>query len=227
MRVMNVCLRVLSLIQRHWNSTKIAIVGSKGTIFVFHEIDTENRYDVEPSSFCSVDMFRQVLAEHKEQFCSLDEFLTKSTDDSYVVTFDDVPESVYLNAYPILCEHQVPFVLYLSPKFIGKKGFLSVAQIQEMAKNPLCTIGAHTMNHVKLRLEANSYDDIYQSKVAIEAIVDKSVVHLAYPYGRADSISCKVRKEAKRAGFITATCTIPTKVSKWFNWWYIPRITVC
>ena len=175
--------------QRLWNLVKIKLGGSKGTIFVFHEIDTINRNRVEPSSFCTIDKFKQLLENKRGKFCSLDNLIFSPSHEGYVITFDDVPESVFLNAYPLLCENNVPFVIYLSPKFIGKKGFLSVDQIKELANNPLCTVGAHT-------------------------------------YGRADSISHKVRKEAKKSGFKTATCTIPTKVPYAFDKWYIPRIAV-
>ena len=214
------------MLQRYWNKSKITIVGSKGTFFVFHEVDAENRHNVEPSSFCSIDLFKKVLKEHESKFCSIDEFVDSDCKNKVVVTFDDVPKSVYVNAYPLLCELNIPFVIYLSPKFIGQNGFLSVVQIKEMAANPLCTIGSHTMKHVKLRMENDSYDDMHDSKVAVEEIIGKPVYHLAYPYGRADSISCKVRKEAKMAGFKTATCTIPTKVAKCFDKWYIPRVAI-
>lgn len=227
MNLKQMCLRAVSLLQRYGNKAKIVLIGSKGMILVFHEVDTENRHGVESSSFCSVEMFRQLLAEYRGQLCSLDEFLSNDKGKKVVVTFDDVPESVYTHAYPLLCEQQVPFVLYLSPKFIGKEGFLSVEQIKEMSKNPLCTIGAHTMRHTKLRTETDSYEDMHQSKVEVENIVGKPVVHLAYPYGRADSISSKVRKEARKVGFKSATCTIPTEVPKRFDRWYVPRVAVC
>lgn len=226
MGLLNTTLRACSLMQRYWNRIKIAVVGSKGTILVFHEVDTENKNNVEPSSFCSVELFKKILEEHKGEFCNMDDFLSDSVSGKIVVTFDDVPESVYLNAYPILCELQIPFVLYFSPKFIGCRGFMSVDQIREVSKNPLCTIGAHTMKHTKLRLEADSYKDMRDSMIEVEKVIGKHVEHLAYPYGRADSISNKVRKEAKRAGFKSATCTIPTKVPKVYNKWYIPRIAI-
>lgn len=212
--------------QRLWNLVKIKLVGSKGTIFVFHEIDTINRNSVEPSSFCTIDMFKQLLENNRGKFCSLDDLLVSASSEGYVITFDDVPESVFHNAYPMLCKYNVPFVIYLSPKYIGKKGFLSEDQIKELSNNPLCTVGAHTMNHTKLRLERDSFKDMYESKITIERIIGREVNHLAYPYGRADSISYKVRKEAKKSGFKTATCTIPTKVPSAFDKWYIPRIAV-
>ena len=226
MIVNNIILRASSLMQRLWNLVKIKLGGSKGTIFVFHEIDTINRNRVEPSSFCTIDKFKQLLENKRGKFCSLDNLIFSASHEGYVITFDDVPESVFLNAYPLLCENKVPFVIYLSPKFIGREGFLSVEQIKELANNPLCTIGAHTMNHTKLRLECNSFEDMYDSKLAIEKIIGRKVNHLAYPYGRADSISRKVRKEAEKAGYKTATCTIPTQVPNTFDRWYIPRVAV-
>ena len=72
----------------------------------------------------------------------------------------------------------------------------------------------------------NEAFDIYNSKIVVEKIVGYPIKHLAYPYGRADSISHNVRKEARKAGFETAVCTIPTYVPLSFNKWYIPRIAI-
>ena len=215
-------LRAISLAQRYYNRFLSTLCGSKGLVLVFHEVDNSNTHCVEASSFCSIDLFKDTLDKYAGQFCSIGDFVGGKN--GVVITFDDVPESVLINAVPLLQERNVPFTLYVSPKFIDKEGFLNREQILELSKNPLCTIGAHTMNHTKLREEKDSYSDILDSKTYLEKLIDKPVEHLAYPYGRADSISCKVRREAKKAGFISAVCTIPTKVPQMFDRYYIPRV---
>ena len=226
MMLFAVIYRVCSLLQRFWNRMKILMFGSKGTIFVFHEIDTVNQKNVDSSSFCTIELFKQTIEKYRGELCSLDEFLAHEESNKYVITFDDVPESVYSNAYPLLCKYGIPFVIYLSPKFIGCKGFLSIEQIKEMASNPICTVGAHTMRHTKLRYEKDCFREMQDSKILLESIISRPVVHLAYPFGRADSVSRHVRREVQRAGFISATCTIPTNVPKHFDKWYIPRIAI-
>ena len=91
MTIVNFFLRAYSLMQRLWNLVKIKIGGSKGTIFVFHEIDTINRNRVEPSSFCTIDMFKQLLENNRGKFCSLDNLIFSASREGYVITFDDVP----------------------------------------------------------------------------------------------------------------------------------------
>lgn len=221
-------LRALSFLQRIYNIVLIFLYGSKGYIYVFHEIGDE-RTITDCSCYCSTDKFEKFLdaLKSESEIVYIDAFIDGKLmceKKMAVISFDDVPESVYINAYPILCEKQIPFVLYLSPKFIGQDGFLTSSQIYEMIANPLCTIGAHTMEHTNLRKKTDSYSDMYNSKVALERFIGKNVSHLSYPYGRADSISCKVRKEAKKAGFKSAVCTIPTAVPNKFDQWYIPRV---
>ena len=82
------------------------------------------------------------------------------------------------------------------------------------------------MNHPILRESKDLWSEIYDSKIYIEQIIGKKVHHLAYPYGRADSVGKQVRQCAKATGFKTAVCTIPTKVPDRCDFWYIPRQTL-
>ena len=217
-------LKFLSILQRCYYSLLTILFGSKGKILVYHEVDAINRYNVEESCFCSLGVFSSILDKYKEQFVSIDDFLDKGARNKIIISFDDVPESVYENAYPLLKERSVPFVIYVCPKMIGKDGFLTKAQIIEMANDPLCTVGAHTMNHTRLRYEPDSYSDIYDSKIYLENLTGKVINHLAYPFGRATSVSKRVIKEVRKAGFKSAVSTIPTEVPARFNPWYIPRL---
>lgn len=218
--------RGISLFQRICNWINILLFGAKGTIYVFHEVDLKNTSNTIDSCFCTVDNFESFVKSNLHRFVSLESFIGGDAKDSIVISFDDVPESVYKNAYPILNREKIPFTLYISTRFIDEPGFLSTEQIKELSLNPLCTIGAHTMNHVRLISEKDSFLDMKGAKDKIEAIIGKSVDHLAYPFGRADAVSWKVRREAKDAGFVSAVCTIPTKVPRLFNNWYIPRMVL-
>ena len=141
-----------------------------------------------------------------------------------VITFDDVPHSFLENAYPILKEKNIPFTLFICKKYVGKAGFLSENEIMELDKDPLCTIGAHTLNHVRLRNEIGSKEDIAGSKRYLERLLQHEIKYFAYPYGRYDSVSNKNRREVEEAGFVAAFSTIPSFVSYKLNRFFIPRI---
>lgn len=217
-------LKCLSFCQRVLFSLKVIIWGGKGKILVYHEVDFDNSNNVEPSSFCSVQRFSEIINKYKGRFCSIDEFLKIGSEKGVVVSFDDVPESMFINAYPLLKKYRIPFIIYVCPKFVDKNGFLSKKQLLELAKDPLCTIGAHTMNHKKLRYESDSYSDIRDSKLYLEKLTGKNIDHLAYPFGRVTSVSKRVIKEAREAGFKSAVSTIPTLVPVKYNPWFMPRL---
>ena len=187
-------------------------------------MDIENLHHVEPSSFCTVKRFSEIINKYKGNFYSIDDFLKDNRGNGVVVSFDDVPESMFINAYPLLKKNRIPFIIYVCPKFVDETGFLSKQQLLELAKDPLCTIGAHTMNHKRLRYETDSFADMYDSKVFLERLINKKVVHFAYPFGRATSVSKRNIREARKAGFKSAVSTLPTTVSQRFNYWFIPRM---
>lgn len=80
---------------------------------------------------------------------------------------------------------------------------LSWEQIVEIAQDPICTIGSHTVTHsplinlstVELEQELND------SKATIEKHINKPVVHFAYPYGIYNQ---QVAECVKRSGYKTA-----------------------
>ena len=52
----------------------------------------------------------------------------KDTKKFALITFDDIPESVFTNAYPILKKYNIPFTIFVAIKYIGEKGFISKEQ---------------------------------------------------------------------------------------------------
>jgi len=80
---------------------------------------------------------------------------------------------------------------------------LSWDQIAELAFDPLCTIGSHTVTHSPLtNLSTKELEkELKGSKATIEKHINKPVAHFAYPYG---IYSQKVTEFAKKAGYRTA-----------------------
>lgn len=82
-------------------------------------------------------------------------------------------------------------------------------EIRNLAKHPLATIGAHTLNHYNLlKLSAADADfEIRQSKVQIEEQLGISVDHFAYPYGNVDAAGPREFELCRAAGFQSAVVT--------------------
>lgn len=84
-------------------------------------------------------------------------------------------------------------------------------EIARLAENPLCTIGAHTINHVFLSKvpEKMARDEMKRSAEVIEAALGKRPEHFAYPYGDAGSAGPREFRIAADLGFKTAVTTNP------------------
>jgi len=84
-------------------------------------------------------------------------------------------------------------------------------EISRMAEDPLCTIGAHTINHVFLTKlsESAARMEMKRSADVIEAALGKRPAHFAYPYGDLSAAAAREYALAKDLGFKTAVTTRP------------------
>ncbi|MEA3468022.1 MAG: polysaccharide deacetylase family protein [Thermodesulfobacteriota bacterium] len=80
-------------------------------------------------------------------------------------------------------------------------------QIIELANDPLVTIGAHTVNHLKLnQLTADeAYKEIKNSKIRLEDKIGRQVHHFSYPFGGRNEAGKREFKIAHKCGFHTMT----------------------
>jgi peptidoglycan/xylan/chitin deacetylase (PgdA/CDA1 family) len=85
------------------------------------------------------------------------------------------------------------------------------SQIARMAEDPLCTIGAHTVNHVFLsKVSAETArTEMLRSAEVIELALGRRPEHFAYPYGEVRSAGPREFRIAAEAGFKTAVTTRP------------------
>jgi peptidoglycan/xylan/chitin deacetylase (PgdA/CDA1 family) len=88
---------------------------------------------------------------------------------------------------------------------------MSWDELKPFADDPLVTIGAHTITHCNLarQTEEIASHEMAISRARIESVLQRPIVHLAYPYG--DKIAAGPREFAlaRAAGFKTAVTTRP------------------
>jgi peptidoglycan/xylan/chitin deacetylase (PgdA/CDA1 family) len=84
-------------------------------------------------------------------------------------------------------------------------------EIGELARDPLVTIGAHTVNHVMLKKVSDEQvrSELTMGAAVIEAALGRRPRHLAYPVGDPTSAGPREFRLAEEAGFETATTTRP------------------
>ena len=133
--------------------------------------------------------------------------------DSLSITFDDGYTDSLTVIAPLLCARQIPFHVFVSSARMNgtDRKYLSPAQVVELSNMPGVTIGAHGAMHRSLTSLSSSElaAELRASKVDLEAVLQKPVTTMSYPYGHVDE---SVRKAAHNAGFTFAA------TSKWgFN----------
>ena len=206
----------------------------QGIVLMYHYI-TNEYVDIRPGCKHTPRVFEETLLRLKSEgyiFVSIDEMMeivkSKGTKKFAVITFDDIMDNVYTNAYPILKKHNLPFALFVATTFIDRGDGVSTIHLKEMAADTLCTIGAHSVTHCNLRKCDNAMEEIIESKFILEKKIGRSIDYFAYPYGKHEHVSRKVMQQAKAAGYKCAFGTIQAPISEAStkNMFYLPRMVL-
>jgi peptidoglycan/xylan/chitin deacetylase (PgdA/CDA1 family) len=100
-------------------------------------------------------------------------------------------------------------------------------EISALSRDPLVTIGAHTLNHFNLRnlTKEQSLHEILESKKLIESKTDREVLHFAYPFGEFGS---REIESVKECNFLSATTTVNANVfhEHLLHQFSLPRLAV-
>ncbi len=90
-----------------------------------------------------------------------------------------------------------------------RQSIMSWKELSQLAEDPLCTLGAHTMGHYAVaRLdEEEAIYEMEQSKRVVEAETGRPVKHFAYPYGYPAAAGIRDFALAQKAGYMTAVTT--------------------
>ncbi len=83
---------------------------------------------------------------------------------------------------------------------------LSWDEVAELAKDPLVTIGSHTLNHYNLKglTEEQSLHEILEAKKLLESKLNIKVNHFSYPFGEFGPREIDL---VKKCNYLTATTT--------------------
>lgn len=114
-----------------------------------------------------------------------------------VITFDDIDESMYTHAYPILKRNNIPFTVFLVTSNVGlvqgERKFASWDEIKEMDSSNLMEVGVHT-DHMHKKVKGipifnfpknlSAFEqDLKTSISKIEQELNYTPKYFAYPYG--------------------------------------------
>lgn len=192
---------MLKKIKRFWFQLTHPIIGE---VWELHRVrldlskDKELRtYEITPSRLESL------IVQYKQkgyEFISMDEVyeyvlgIKKCKNKFVAITLDDGYEDNFSIAYPIFKLYNIPFCIYVVQAYIlGEKKasdrvdfkMLTIEQLKKLSKEPLCTIGGHTLHHSKLNCltKEEQYKEINECKIWLENLINISINHYAFPYG--------------------------------------------
>ncbi len=102
-----------------------------------------------------------------------------------LLTIDDGFLSFYENAWPILKEKKIPFILFVSTREVGAYNYMTWDQIREISKENFVEIGNHSHTHEYLVEESSKLikDDIKKSISIFKKELGKNSDFFSYPFG--------------------------------------------
>jgi peptidoglycan/xylan/chitin deacetylase (PgdA/CDA1 family) len=150
----------------------------------------------EENKYPSTNIKNEIFLEHLKAinnlgiefitFTKFEEIIKTNMDKNYLLlTIDDAFESFYLNAWPILKSKKIPFILFVNTREIGKYGYMTWKQINEVATSNLATIGNHSHSHGYL---TDWKDDKIKSDLEMSIKIFKNKLGyspkiFSYPFG--------------------------------------------
>mgnify|MGYP001156992909 FL=1 len=180
---------LLSVVSKSFAQTINKVNVENGIIgLMYHRFD-ENKY---PSTNIRTEIFLKHIEEINKvnsKFINFQEFeqiLENNIDRNYILlTIDDAFSSFYENAWPILKNKKIPFILFVSTQEIGKYGYMNWEQIKEIEKSNLVTIGNHSHSHEYLIDwdDGQIYSDIETSIKIFKENLGYSPEIFSYPFG--------------------------------------------
>jgi len=112
---------------------------------------------------------------------------------------------------------------------LNEQYFMTEADLKGMSRNPLVTIGGHTVSHralATLDREA-AWREIADNRGWLQQLLDQPIDHFAYPYGNARACGAREAELAASAGYRTAVTTRQATVrARMANPHFLPRIRV-
>jgi peptidoglycan/xylan/chitin deacetylase (PgdA/CDA1 family) len=105
---------------------------------------------------------------------------------------------------------------------------LTPPELLQLAGAEMVTIGAHTIDHVRLgdRSSQEQLDTITTSRKDLERFLGQSVSHFAYPFGRHGDFDERSVEAVRSAEFATACTSIPGTVRSSTDPYLLPRRSV-
>ena len=164
-----------------------------GILSLMYHRFNDNKY---PSTNIQMDVFKKqikIIKNLKYKFYDpkhLDnKFNIPKKEKEILITIDDAFSSFYEFAWPFLKQEKIPFILFVSTKYIGRNGYMTWDQIKELEIENTAYIGNHSHAHdylVNLKNE-DFIIDIDTSSSIFKEKLGYNPIFFSYPFGEYSS----------------------------------------
>ena len=164
-------------------------IDDYGIISLMYHRFEENKY---PSTNIKINDFKEhlkIIEESNIKFINPknfeDELKNNKSERKILLTIDDGFLSFYKNAWPILKEKKIPFILFVSTREVGAFNYMTWDQIREISREDFVEIGNHSHTHEYLADESNELikEDISKSISIFKKNLGKNSSFFSYPFG--------------------------------------------
>ena len=169
------------------------VLDDFGIITIMYHRFEENKY---PSTNIRINDFKEHISLIKKdgiKFVNPSNFENELNNNKHerkiLITIDDGYQSFYDNAWPILKADKIPFILFISTREVGKKGYMSWENIRELEKYEFVEIGNHSHTHDYLIdfEEQKIKNDLVTSINIFKKKLGKNSNFFSYPFGEYSS----------------------------------------
>ena len=195
---------------------------------MYHRFE-ENKY---PSTNIKINDFInqiELIKKKKFNFINASEFenniLYSKDEKKVLLTIDDAFKSFYDQAWPILKDNKIPFILFVNTREIGSNGYMTWKQIKEISKEEFVHIGNHSYSHDYLidKTENEIVADINLAITDFKKNLGYNSPFFSYPFGE---YSNNFKKIVKNLGFKYAFGQHSGVVDETKDFFELPRFSI-
>ena len=200
-----------------------------GVISIMYHRFNENKY---PSTNIQMEVFLEqldMIEQMNIKFIDPKDFRQKLSENKMerkiLLTVDDGLLSFYKNAWPVLREKKIPFILFVNTREVGSYNYMNWDQIIEISNSDIVEIGNHSHSHEYLVDESPELikEDILKSIEIFEKKLGKNSEFFSYPFGE---YSIEFKKIIKELGFKYAFGQHSGVIDETKDFWELPRFPI-
>jgi len=164
-------------------------IEDKGIIVLMYHRFEENKY---PSTNIKIaDFIKQIDLIKKSGFNFINannfenNLINFKNSKKILITIDDAFKSFYDQAWPILKNDKIPFLLFVNTREIGSRGYMTWDQIREISKEKFVHIGNHSYSHDYLvdKKKDEISNDVNLAMTDLKKNLGYNSPFFSYPFG--------------------------------------------